>query len=133
MTINPIQPTKGNRDEAPMRTDGAGAPQGQSSTNPTSKSAAPASGRDDGSRSFRSGSESPASSTSGDGASPEILRCLDGIQEYVGKLRTALGASSRGGTKEATDRQSNEGGWQSKGASSAAPSTDANRSQPSKM
>lgn len=92
---NPIQPPKGNRDDASSRSND----------------------RDESSRTFRTGGVegSQPQGQSRDGDNSEVLRCLDTIEENCRKVRKSLSGSNlssanASGTRQAMDRQSNEGG-----------------------
>ena len=85
MTTNPIQPLKGNRDDNASRPGAPAASPGQTAQAvpySTPKQGPSATSRDEGSRSFRSGGEAGSQNQS----------------------------QSRDSTKQATERQSNEGG-----------------------
>lgn len=120
MTTTPIQPlgqpssqpstpnVRSARDDASTR---PGGPSG--STNPSTptvgaKPASNAGSRDEGTRSFRTNPEAGASSQGRDAGSAETLRLLDSIEENLGKLRSALGASSRQGSNKPSDRPSSD-------------------------
>jgi hypothetical protein len=105
MTSTPLYPNKPNDDS---RT--ATGSKGQSSQQPNAKAPQGSDSRDEGARSFRSVPETAAASSTRVGGSSEVLGYLNSIEEFAGKARKALSTSSRDGTSQATERQTNEGG-----------------------
>lgn len=129
MTNNPLHPV------TPAK-DAGSAPGTQSqSSRPTSAKTPEAAGRDDGARTFRSTPEAASTTSTRVGGSSEVLGYLNSIEEFVGKARKALSASSRDGTSQATERQSNESAPSpsNTGRTEQGASHPGNRSTPTKV
>lgn len=138
MTSNPLQPLKPTKSSDDSNMGATSGSQSQTSHNPNAKSPQANTGRDEGARSFKSVPEAGASSATRSGGSSEVLRYLDSIEEFVGKARTALSASSRDGSsqsneRQANERQTNEGGPRSSRSEDASQGNDRTRSNPNAL